>query len=373
MAHLLRSFALALAALLLAASSCTPPSPQPPTPPVMVSGRVEAGNQACGPITISQGPLGTFTCTMPTTQPTAFLLTPATVNGPGPNVTAILTVTTQSSKNLDIEMRSGAPGNLITQRQFPAAPSQVPQFLGNFGEVAVATTDDGTTKTWTLTVRLSPCREVAILEISAVTPGGPSSTSHLDVVLFRNESEVLSGCPPQTSRAKLLSIAPTHGAPGRMVTLTGSGFSSSPVQVKFGNMTPIRATLDPTNTTTTVAVPQAVFGPVNVFIIDPVFGQTGAVGFTITGATPVINSIAPQHAQAHAVVTLTGVRFGSGMVIQFEPLAGGPTVTLAAQNITVAGNFATFAVPLVNSGAAQVKIGYTDETFSNVVNFIVDP
>lgn len=379
MVHLLRAFSPALALLLLTAFSCTPPStpPPPPTAPVMVSGRV-VGNQACGPVvTASWGLIGAFGCVMPTTAPTAFLLTPLirnTPNGPVPNEVAILTVTTQSLKNLDIGMRFSKSGSLFPQRQFPDGPgAPVPQVLGNYGEVAVAANDDGTTKTWKLQVRLSPCREVVFLEIAAVTPGGPSSSTHLDVVLLRNANEVQqTGCPPQMSRASLASIAPTHGAPGKMVTLTGSGFSSQTVQVKFGNIAPIPATLDATRTTTTVAVPQAVFGPVNVSIIDPAYGQTTAVGFTITGATPAINSIAPGSAQRGARITLTGSNFGSGMVIQFVPSAASPPVPPIVPE-SLSGTAATFRVPLVNFGSALVTIGYTGETFSNGVYFTVVP
>jgi len=380
MVHLLRSFALALIALLLTASGCTPPSPQPPPPPsqpLLVSGRV-VGNQVCGPVTtFAWGPIGAFTCSaVPTTAPAAFLLTPLirnTPNGPVPNEVAILTVTTQSLKNLNIGMRFSRAGTLFPQRQFPAGPgAPVPQVLGNFGEVAVAATDDGTTKTWTLSVRLSPCREVVFLEIAAVTPGGPTSSTHLDVVLLRNANEVQqTGCPPQMSRASLTSIAPTHGAPGRMVTLTGSGFSSNAVQVKFGNLAPIPATLDATMTTTTVAVPQAVFGPVNVSIIDPAFGQTTSLGFTITGATPVINTISSGSGRIGDRITLTGLNFGSGMVVQLVPTAGGAAVPVTPESLSA--TVATFRVPQVNFANARVSIGYSDETFSNAVNFNVVP
>jgi hypothetical protein len=376
MIHLLRSLALTVAAVLLGAANCTPPPPpsSPPATPMLMSGRV-TGNQICGAATISQGPLGTFTCTMPTAQPTAFLLTPAmrnTPNGAVPNETAVLTVTTQTARNLDIELRSGAPGNLLPQRQFPASSGLVPQPLGNYGEVAVSMADDGTTRTWTLTMRLSPCRQVAILEIAAVAPGGPPSPA-LDVVLFRNDGEVQSGCAPETSRATLLSINPTHGAPGRMVTLTGSGFSSTAVQVKFGNRPPIPATLDNTLTTTTVAVPQAPFGTVNVSIVDPTYLGTNAVGFTITGATPAISSIVPQHDSPFGTIALNGQHFGPGMVVRLQSLSTGATTAVTQTHVPLAGTFASFPVPNILPDDVLVTIGYTDETFSNAVNFHIDP
>jgi len=168
----------------------TTPAPQQP---MIVSGSL-IGQRECGNITIDQTTF-TFDCTqpLPNSGDTGWLLAPGThttANGTHlGNKAVVLTVTTPSLTDLDVEFVPPS-GPTVPQGQIPIAPGQPdPNDVGTNGQVGVAETDNGTTKTWTLTFQLAQCSAVAALNISDVAADGTRSTMPLVVHLLRDPTQ----------------------------------------------------------------------------------------------------------------------------------------------------------------------------------------
>jgi len=163
-----------------------------PDQPQIVSGNL-IGQRECGSITID-GTTFSFVCDpMPTKNNTGWLLAPGThttANGThlGNNFVA-LTVTAPTLTNLEIEFESTS-GSSVPQTQIPTAPNQPdPNVLGPGGQVGVQMTDNGTMRTWTLTVQLAQCSAQAKLNIFDVVTAGVHSTNPLVVYILRDPTQ----------------------------------------------------------------------------------------------------------------------------------------------------------------------------------------
>ncbi len=119
------------------------------------------------------------------------------------------------------------------------------------------------------------------------------------------------------------SFLPAGGAPGTLVTVTGTGLAGA-TQVKFGNL--VATSLTPVDSTSlTATVPFGAFtGPVTV--TTPNGSSTSTNPFYVA---PVVASFSPQRAKVGALVTLVGDNIGDATTVVF---GGGKTAAFSAQS-----------------------------------------
>ncbi len=165
-----------------------------PKPPSLVAMKV-VGQQICGPFTSQALPYA-FTCNgLPSTVPSGWRLTPvrvASVADPTrshPNRMAILTVSGGSGTELDVEYVVNA-GNPNTNRLLtPVAPPKEPGEVAIKKEVGVSALDDGTTKTWTVSVNVSTCADMRHIQLWDRAGNPPVRKGPLDVYFFRDPAD----------------------------------------------------------------------------------------------------------------------------------------------------------------------------------------
>lgn len=176
---------LALFSCVLLGSACQPPKTPAPTQPKVSDVRL-VGGRVCGPFQVP-GKEWAFTCDpLPTLSASGWQLTPAwgtdAQGRPRSNKIAVITLTAQTLTNLQVDYEPSATA-IWTLRQKAPGPGQ-PQSVTGRGEVEVDKTDDGTTRTWTVTANASLCaREVPLRFYSLGADGTRSGGT--SVVLLR--------------------------------------------------------------------------------------------------------------------------------------------------------------------------------------------
>lgn len=217
---------LVAAAVLLAGCPSTPPQPGPAlAQPSLVSVALR-GPQICGPFNTAVDGTFAFVCPpLPTTIATGWELYPDwTIDGQGKqraNMTALITVTTESLAALDVQYRPAGAAHSFVMRQAPPGQSPVPPTISNRA-VEVSAVDDGTTRRWTIRARNDLCRDVAPLEFRALGAGRPASAP-LQVTLLRR---------PEPDRCVSGGGGPWLGMAG--TSASGGGSSSSPTTCPGG-------------------------------------------------------------------------------------------------------------------------------------------
>ena len=187
---------LGLVCLALAAAGCPKNTGTGPTPqsPKLVTMKV-VGQQICGQYTSQALPYA-FTCNgLPSTVPSGWQYTPVWVPSAADptrkhlNRMAILTVSGGSGTELDVEyvVNAGNPNTnrLLTQLSPPTEPGEV----AINKQVGVSASDDGTTKTWTVQVNVSPCAEMRHIQLFDRAGSPPVRKGPLDVYFFRDPAD----------------------------------------------------------------------------------------------------------------------------------------------------------------------------------------
>jgi hypothetical protein len=187
---------LCLVCVALAAGGCPKNTGTGPTPqsPKLVAMKV-VGQQICGQYTSQALPYA-FTCNgLPSTVPSGWQFTPVWVPSAADptrkhlNRMAILTVSGGSGTELDVEyvVNAGNPNTnrLLTQLAPPTEPGEV----AINKQVGVSASDDGTTKTWTVQVNVSPCAEMRHIQLFDRAGSPPVRKGPLDVYFFRDPAE----------------------------------------------------------------------------------------------------------------------------------------------------------------------------------------
>jgi hypothetical protein len=184
-----------LCGLALSAAGCPKSGTGPtPRPPQLVAMKV-VGQQVCGQLT-SQGLPYAFTCNgLPSTVPSGWQFTPVWVPSAADptrkhlNRMAILTASGGSGTELDVEYVVNA-GNPNTNRMLtPVAPPKEPNEVAIAKEVGVSASDDGTTRTWTVSVNVSPCADMRHIQLFDRAGTPPVRKGPLDVYFFRDPAD----------------------------------------------------------------------------------------------------------------------------------------------------------------------------------------
>jgi hypothetical protein len=194
----LRTWGAAGAALLFLAGCKTVPAP-PPVEPQLLSVTL-TGNRVCGTLTNNFGSFS-FTCDpLPIIVASGWLITPAMLPNPRVEPTDLsrqnravtIRVRTPSLTGLEVAVRPNSQTRRVLQQVNVDVPDDS---LGRIsetggGRIEVLASDDLTTKTWTIGMRVSLCAERVELEI-VNTSGRGQRSNPLKVYLFRNPGETI--------------------------------------------------------------------------------------------------------------------------------------------------------------------------------------
>jgi hypothetical protein len=155
----------------------------------------------------------------------------------------------------------------------------------------------------------------------------------------------------------ITSFSPTSGAPGTVVTITGTNFAGISA-VRFGA----------TNAASfTVVSPQSIeavvgtgsTGNVSIVAFGKIFSLSGFTYLT-PGNPPTISSFAPTTATTGGTVTITGTNFTSVTTVSFGGVEAASFVVNSATSISaVLGTGASGSVSLSTSGGTASLPGFT--------------
>ena len=168
------------------------------------------------------------------------------------------------------------------------------------------------------------------------------------------------------SGVSISSFAPTFGNTGITVTITGTGFSTTPAQnaVEFNG---VAATVNTaTATQLTVTVPAtATTGPISV--VTPTGTTVASSIFTVGLPVPTITSFTPLGGTSGTSVTITGVGFDTavgGTAVKFNQV----TASITA----ITGTSITATVPS-GSASGKIKVTTSRGTATSATDFIIPP
>jgi len=141
--------------------------------------------------------------------------------------------------------------------------------------------------------------------IAAIDASGNAAVYSYDAV-----GNILSIQRFSSSQTSVIAFSPDHGPEGATVTITGTGFSSTPTgnTVSFNGVTAVVTSATSTAITATVPV-SATTGPITV--TSPAGTATSVKAFTITTASSstTITGFSPRIGTAGSAVTITGTNF----------------------------------------------------------------
>jgi uncharacterized repeat protein (TIGR01451 family) len=165
--------------------------------------------------------------------------------------------------------------------------------------------------------------------------------------------------PKGVSAAATLTLNPTTGPAGTVVTVTGSGYGASlPVRIYFGNLS--GSVLVATTTASAAGEINASFTvpavPPNTYTVAAI--STAAqmtANFTVTNAPAPTITVNPTSGAPGTVVTLTGSGFGANELaaVYFNGVLQGTFTTTASGTLPTG---TTFTVPNIAAGTYNVTV-----------------
>jgi RHS repeat-associated protein len=185
---------------------------------------------------------------------------------------------------------------------------------------------------------------------------------------------VASNAVTFTVSPHITSLSATSGAPGTLITISGSGFglTQGASVVTFNGMT-----ATPTSWSATSIVVPAPSGATTGNVVVTVSGvASNGISFTITSAGPSITSLNPTSGAVGTSVTITGTNFGSSQgtsTVKFNGTAGTPTSWSATSIVVPVPSGATTGNVVVTvSGVASNGVNFTLGLGPNVFYYIED-
>ncbi|HEX8999407.1 MAG TPA: IPT/TIG domain-containing protein, partial [Blastocatellia bacterium] len=157
------------------------------------------------------------------------------------------------------------------------------------------------------------------------------------------------------------NLAPTSGAPGSPVTITGTGFIGVN-SVRFTGGAAAQFTINSDTSITAIVPPGAATGPIT--ISRPGCADAQTASFTVdAGACPAVTGISPMTAMPGATVTITGTGLLGVSVVKFGGNAGASFTVVNDTTITatVPAGAAPGQITLSKTGCANVTTAATFE------------
>jgi hypothetical protein len=242
------------------------------------------------------------------------------------------------------------------------------------GGTTVTITGQNFTGATSVTFGGIPCTSLTVVSanvITCVTPAHPAGVVEV-IVTTPVGSNVTTGTANDflyTTGPTVLSLNPTVGAcnGATVVTITGTGFTSSGTTVVFGSVSAVFTYLSSTQLVAVAPVQGP--GVVDVRVTTPggTSPNTVADDFTCTGTpVPTVTSVSPASGPVGTTVTITGTNFTGATSVTFGGVAASFTVVSSTQ--------ITATVPSgVPAGVVDVRVTNAAGTSANTAadNFTV--
>ncbi|MCX7618674.1 Calx-beta domain-containing protein, partial [Tepidiforma sp.] len=278
---------------------------------------------ASGTLTWANGEGGNKSFTV-TPVPDTFIEGPETVILQLSNPTGGAVLGTPSTATLTI----------TDSTNIPVITSIVPGAGPVAGGTPVTITGQNFTGATSVTFNGVPCTSLVVVSattITCVTPPNPAGVAEV-VVTTPNGQNVTTGTANDfiyTAGPTVTAISPTQGLcnGATVVTVTGTGFTSSGMTVAFGTVQATFTYLSPTQLVAVAPVQPAGTYDVRVTTPGGTSPNTVADDFTCTGSpAPTVTSVSPASGPTGTTVTITGTNFTGATAVTFGTTAATFTV-----------------------------------------------
>jgi hypothetical protein len=362
------------------------------------------GSEAGGPITITVsrtgGTVGAVTVGWSSAGTGAFPLTPGVdfnpvsgtltwADGEGGTksftITPVLDLIPESTETATLSLAIQAGGAVLGSQStatllisdstiIPVITSIVPNVGPTAGGQTVTINGQNFTGATSVTFGGTSCTSFTVVsatQITCVTPPRPAGVVEV-IVTTPLGSNVTTGTANDylyTSGPTVLSLTPSEGAcnGATVVTVTGTGFTSSGMTVAFGT---VQAVFTYISSTTLVAVaPVQGAGVVDVRVTTPAgtSPNTAADDFTCTGTPiPTVTGLNPTSGPIGTTVTITGTNFVGVTSVTFGGVSATFTVVSSTQiTATVPAGTPPGVVDVRVTNAAGTSPNTSADNFTN--------
>lgn len=204
---------------------------------------------------------------------------------------------------------------------------------------------------------VTPAHLGGTVEVIVTTPIGSNTTIGTQNDFFYTGGPTVTFISPSTGPATGNTI----------VTITGTGFTSSGMTVKFGTVSAVFTYID---TTTIVAVaPAQSAGTVDIIVTTPggTSPNTAADNYTYTGsAAPVVTSVSPASGPIGTTITITGTGFTGATSVTVGGVSASFTVVLSTQiTATVPAGTPAGVVDVRVTGPGGTSANTAADNFTN--------
>lgn len=303
----------------------------------------------------------------------SFTITPVLDLIPESTETATLTLAIQSGGAV-LGSQSTATLLISDSTIIPVITTIVPNVGPTAGGQTVTITGQNFTGATSVTFDGIPCTSFTVVsatQITCVTP--PHAAGVVEVVVTTPVgSNVTTGTANDyiyTTGPTVLSLTPSEGAcnGATVVTVTGTGFTSSGMTVAFGT---VQAVFTYISSTTLVAVaPVQGAGVVDVRVTTPAgtSPNTAADDFTCTGTPiPTVTGLNPTSGPIGTTVTITGTNFTGVTSVTFGGVSATFTVVSSTQiTATVPAGTPPGVVDVRVTNAAGTSPNTSADNFTN--------
>lgn len=217
--------------------------------------------------------------------------------------------------------------------------------------------------TITATLTIGATATTGTHAVAVTTSGGTSGSVSFTVAATVTAAPTLTSISPATGKqgsSVAVTLTGTNFVSGATLAVSGTGITAS--SVKVASATSITATLAVASTAAT--------GNYTVSVTTS-GGTSGAVGFSVTLATPTLTSITPSSGKqgTSVAVTLTGTNFAAGATLTL----GGTGITASSVTVVSATSItATFALSSTATLGTHTVAVTTAGGTSGTANFTVN-
>lgn len=317
--------------------------------------------------------LGTLTWTNGDGTPKSFTVTPI-ADGTAEGTETVNLVLSNPTGGASLGAQSTAVLNITDSTVTPFITSIDPGAGPLTGGTLVTITGGNFVGTPSVTFGGLACTSVSVVlstRITCVTPAHTAGTVEV-IVTTVNGSNTTIGTQNDftyTSGPIVTLVDPNTGlATGNtIVTITGTGFTSSGMTVKFGTVTAVFTYID---TTTIIAVaPAQSAGTVDVIVTTPggTSPNTAADNFTYTGSTaPVVTSVSPASGPVGTTITIIGTGFTGATSVTVGGVPASFTVNSSTQiTATVPTGTPAGVVDVRVTGPGGTSLNTAADNFTN--------
>jgi len=316
---------------------------------------------------------GTLTWTNGDGTSKSFTVTPVP-DGVAEGTETVNLVLSNPTGGASIGAQSTAVLNITDSTTIPVITSISPAAGPIVGGTPVTIYGANFTGAFSVTFGGLPCTSVSVVlstQITCVTPAHVGGTVEV-IVTTTIGSNTTIGTQNDffyTGGPTVTFVSPNTGpATGNtIVTITGTGFTSSGMTVKFGTVTAVFTYID---TTTIVAVaPAQSAGTVNVVVTTPggTSPNTSADDHTDTGTSvPVVTSVSPASGPIGTTIIITGTGFAGVTSVTVGGVSASFTVVLSTQiTATVPAGTPAGVVDVRVTGPGGMSANTAADNFTN--------